>query len=96
MMRVNALDDLKNTHHLKGLIFKRKQMDPTKLKGLGCFGFAGFSYAYYPYMVMHFGQSFTTLAMGASLVAGMHLLAHRDPIINTIEILKEGENAGKL
>lgn len=96
MMRVNALEDIKNTHYLNGLVFKRKQMDPTKLKGLGCFGLTGFIYAYYPYVAMHFGQSFSTLAMGATAVAGMHLVAHREPIINTIEVIKQGEHSGKL
>ena len=96
MMRVNALEDIKNTHYLNGLVFKRKQMDPTKLKGLGCFGLSGFIYAYYPYVALHFGQSLSTLAMGVSAVAGMHLVAHREPIINTIEVLKQGDHAGKL
>lgn len=96
MMRVNALEDLKNTHYLGGLVFKRKSMDPTKLKGLGCFGLSAFTYAYYPYVALHLGQTLSTFMMGTFAVAGMHLLSQREPIINTIEIIKEGEHAGKL
>lgn len=34
--------------------------------------------------------------MGAASVAGMNLLAHREPIINSIEFIKGGEHDGKL
>ena len=48
---------------LNGCLFKRKAMDPIKLKGLGFFGLAGLSYTYYPYIAMHFGQTLTTFAI---------------------------------
>merc|ERR1711935_552869 len=96
MMRVNIVDDLTQQSHLGGLVFKRKALDPTKLKGVGCFGLAGFTYAYYPQMVMHFGSTLTTLTMGFACLAGMNLLGQRDPIVNTIGVLSEGEHAGKL
>lgn len=55
MMRVNVLEELRHHCKLGGLVFKRKPMDPVKLKGLGYFGAAGLSYFYYPYVAMHFG-----------------------------------------
>lgn len=96
MMRVNTVDDLTQHTHLGGLVFKRKAMDQTKLKGVGWFGVAGFTYAYYPQMVMHFGSTLTTMTMGLACLAGMNLLAQREPIINSIGIINEGEHAGKL
>ena len=96
MMRQNALEDLITTNNLNGLVFKRKSMDTTKLKGLGYFGLAGSAYAYYPYIVAHLGQTLTTFSMTAACLAGMSMLSQREPIINTIEIINEGPDSGKL
>ena len=74
MVRVNALDDLGHQSYLSGLVFKRKTMDPAKLKGLAYFGFAGASYVYWPYMAMYLGQGGTTFAMTAACLAGMSQL----------------------
>ena len=74
MMRVNALDDIGQQCSLSGLVFKRKPMDPVKLKGLAYFGLAGASYAYWPYVAMYLGQSGTTLAITAACLAGMSQL----------------------
>jgi len=51
MNRVNLLEDLETHYNLNGLIFKKKMMDPEKLKGLGFFGVSAATYAYYPYVV---------------------------------------------
>jgi len=51
MNRVNLLEDLETHYNLNGLIFKKKMMDPQKLKGLGFFGVSAATYAYYPYVV---------------------------------------------
>jgi len=50
MERSNTLNDLHAHSHLKGKIFKRKAMDPSRLQGLGYFGFAGAAYMYFPYL----------------------------------------------
>ena len=95
-MRQNALEDIITTNNLNGLVFKRKSMDTTKLKGLGYFGLTVGAYAYYPYMVAHLGQTLTTFSMTAACLAGMTMIAQREPIINTIEIINEGPDSGKL
>ena len=59
------------TFDVGGKIFKRKTMSPSKLTGLGYFGFAGFTYMYFPHMVMHFGQSMTMFGMSAASIMGM-------------------------
>lgn len=74
MLRVNALEDLNTHYNLKGLIFKKKMMDPEKLKGLGFFGIAGGAYAYYPYVVASLGQSWTTSLMTVACLSGMYML----------------------
>ena len=65
------LEDLHNHSNLKGKIFKRKALSPKKLTGLGYFGVAGFTYMYFPHMVMHFGASLTMLGMSGASVMGM-------------------------
>ena len=74
MLRVNALEDLNTHYNLNGLIFKKKMMDPEKLKGLGFFGISGVAYAYYPYVVASLGQSLTTSLMTVACLSGMYML----------------------
>ena len=95
MDRANALEDLSAHANLGGKIFKRKTLSPKKLTGLGYFGFAGLSYMYFPYMAMHFGQSLTLLAMSGASVMGMYNFNERN-VINSIEFIKDGVDAGKL
>lgn len=71
MDRANALEDLNSHANLKGKIFKRKTLNPSRFAGLGYFGFAGLSYLYYPYMVMHFGTGLTMFGMSAASIMGM-------------------------
>lgn len=96
MIRANALDDLHHQVKLGGLVFKRKPMDPVKLKGLGYFGLAGASYAYWPYVAAHIGQGATTLAITAACLAGMSNLGVREPTINTMTFVEDGPHAGTL
>jgi hypothetical protein len=93
--RANALEDLSAHANLKGKIFKRKALSPRTLTGLGYFGFSGLSYMYYPQFVMHFGQSLTMFGMSMASVMGMHYLRERN-VINSIEVIQDGLDAGKL
>ena len=95
MDRANALEDLNAHANLGGKVFKRKSMSPKKLSGLGYFGAAGFAYVYFPYMVMHLGSNMTLLGMSGASVMGMYKFNERD-VINSIEFIKEGADAGKL
>jgi hypothetical protein len=90
MIRTNALDDLNHVCNLGGLVFKRKPMDPIKLKGFGYLGLAGATYAYWPYVVAHIGQGGTTMAIAAACLAGMSQLGFREPTINTITFVDDG------
>lgn len=95
MDRANALEDLNAHANLGGKIFKRKAMDPKRLNGLGYFGFAGFTYMYFPYIAMHLGNNLSLLAMSAASVMGMLKFSERN-VINSIQFIKEGQDAGKL
>lgn len=50
---------------------------------------------YFPYVVMHFGQSMTMLAMSAASIMGMYRFNERN-VVNSIEFIKQGGDAGKL
>lgn len=95
MDRANALEDLNAHANLGGKIFKRKTLSPNRLNGLGYFGLAGFTYMYFPYMAMHFGHNLSLFAMSAASVVGMLKFNERN-VINSIEFIREGADAGKL
>lgn len=94
MTKENLLIDLHAHSHLKGKVYKRRVMDPMRLRGIAFFGLSGFLYSSFPYCAAHLGSAFTTLAMTGSSLAGMIHLAEQKSI-NSIEFLREGEHAGK-
>ena len=55
MYRSSAIEDLQAHGSLKGKIFKRRMLDPKKVHGLGYFGLAGFTYAFFPHIALHIG-----------------------------------------
>ena len=65
------MEDLANHGQLKGAIFKRKVMDPDRLKGLGCFGAALGLWAYFPHVALVLGNNLTTLGMVGLSLGGM-------------------------
>jgi len=91
MNRVNLLEDLDTHYNLNGLIFKKKMLDPQKLKGLGFFGVPVAVYAFYPYVVASLGQSWTTSLMTAACLSGMYMLRQNETIVNTIEMMEDGK-----
>lgn len=95
MNRSNILEDLNAHRHLKGKVFRRKMLDPTKVKGLGYLSLAGFSYAYFPYIALHFGANLTTLGISAASLKGMFSFQEKN-VINSIEFVKDGEHVGKV
>ena len=84
----NDLADLNAHYHLKGKIFKRKMMDPSKLYGLTYFGVAGAAYSMFPQFAMYLGSSLTTAGITASVLAGMVHLQEKD-VVNTIEFVRD-------
>lgn len=80
---------------LKGKIYKRKALNPKKVRGVGAFALSYSIYAYLPYITVVAG---TTLPVLSAVAAGLYgLLAFAESnIINTIEFINEGEHQGKL
>jgi len=70
-------------------------MDPKRLTGLGFFGLAGMTYAYFPYIAQIIGYNITMLGLSGTTVAGM-IYSKESNIVNRIEWVTEGENNGKL
>lgn len=88
LMVGNDLADLNAHYNLKGKIFKRKMMDPSKLYGLTYFGLAGAAYSMFPQFAVHLGNSLTTAGITASVLAGMIQLQEKD-VVNSIEFVRD-------
>jgi hypothetical protein len=84
----NDLSDLNAHYHLKGKIFKRKTMDPSKLYGLTYFGVAGAAYSMFPQFALYLGNPLTTAGITASVLAGMVHLQEKD-VVNSIEFVRD-------
>ena len=95
MDRLNNIEDLVAHNNLKGNIFRRKALDPSRLKGLGYFGAAGLMYAYMPHIALIVGQSSTLFGLTSLSILGMWSMSEKN-VINSIQHIKEGENKGKL
>lgn len=77
-------------------MFKRKALNPRRLKGLGGFAASFGLYSYAPYLAVYCGA---TLPMFGAVVAGLYgmLAFSESQIVNTIKIIKDGtENNGRL
>jgi len=76
---------MSNHGNLKGSIFKRKTMDPKRVKSLGYFALSGALWAYSPFFAAAFGSSFNTLAIASSAIAGMVKFSESG-VINSIKV----------
>ena len=69
--RANAVQDLEDHVNLKGAIFKRKLLDPSRLHGIGLFGVAGATYSMFPHVALLLGPTLTTGLMTVASLGGM-------------------------
>ena len=90
MERLNTIEDLHARSYLKGALFRRKTMDADRLTGVGCFGVAGLTYAFFPYVAQFIGSTATLLGISGTSLLGMFYSQERD-IINSIEWTPEGK-----
>ena len=95
MGKANKIDDMSNHANLKGSIFKRKTLDPHRVKSLGYFALSGALWTYSPFLAATFGSSFTTLAITSAAVTGMWKF-NENNVINNIRVCPEGQNKGML
>ena len=80
---------------MKGYVFKRKLLNPKKLKGFGALGASLYVYNYLPYIAAYFGPTLPLLALSAGTIYGLMAFAETQ-IINSIKVISEGEHKGKL
>jgi hypothetical protein len=97
MRRVDALDQLADHKSLKlNEVFRRRTLNPRRLKGLGAFASALGLYTYAPYLTIYLG---TTMPIFGAVAAGLYgmLAFSESQIVNSIILIKDGsENHGKL
>lgn len=93
--RLNDVEDLRAHANLKGALFRRKFLTAGRLGGLGYFGLAGLTYANFPLVASYLGHSWTMLGISGLTVAGM-VNFREGSTINSIEIINDGEDQGKL
>jgi len=93
--RANAVQDLEEHVNLKGAIFKRKLLDPSRVHGVGYFGLAGVTWAMFPHVALMLGPTLTTSLMTVASLGGMMKLNEKG-YVNSISLVGEGEHAGKV
>lgn len=95
MRRLNDIEDLRSHSNLKGAYFRRHSMATSRFTGLGYFGIAGLTYAYFPIAMGLLGKTGAMLAIYGSSFMGM-LATREHNVVNSIALIKDGENQGKL
>ena len=66
-----AAENAENHSYLKGKIYKRKTLNPRRLKGFAGFTTAFGIYSYFPYIAAYFGATAPVLVACASSFYGM-------------------------
>mmetsp|Transcript_16830 Transcript_16830/g.18754 ORF Transcript_16830/g.18754 Transcript_16830/m.18754 type:complete len:368 (+) Transcript_16830:4-1107(+) len=96
----NRLDRVRNQANLKGAFYKRKLMNPQRLKGLSSSLLAISFYLYNPYLWPYFAGNFITaklftLTPMAAAFYGVYNLSE-SRIVHSIERLDSGADEGKI
>ena len=95
MGKANKIDDMSNHANLKGSIFKRKSLDPHRVKSLSYFALSGALWTYSPFIAATFGSNFSTFAIASAAVTGM-LKFNENNVINNIKVCASGDKQGML
>ena len=98
LRKVDALDQMADHSRLKANeVFRRRTLNPKRLKGLGGFATAYGFYSYAPYLAVYMGATLPVLGAVAAGLFGMLSFAESE-IVNKITLIKDGsaENHGKL
>jgi len=96
MYRVDQNAQLADYSRLgKDEVFGRRVLSPRRFKGVGAFVGSWAMYSYAPYIAMYFGTTVPVLGAVFSGVYGM-LQFSESQIVNSIKIVRDAENYGKL
>ena len=94
-VRLQAVEQLADAGRLGGKVYKRRLLNPQRIKGVGAF-FASYSiYSYLPYLAVSLGSTIPVVAACAAGIYGMLAFADQQSV-NTIEVIKSGNDEGKL
>jgi hypothetical protein len=97
MHRVDQVDQLADHNRLgKNEVFRRRTLNPRRLKGITAFASSYGIYTYAPYLAVYLG---TTLPMLGVVCAGLYgmLAFSESQIVNSIKLIKDqSENHGRL
>lgn len=93
---MDQLDQVADFSRLgKDEVFKRRTLSPRRFKGLGAFFGSWAMYSYAPYIALYTGTTFPVLGAVFAGLYGM-LQFSESQIVNSIKIVREAENYGKL
>jgi hypothetical protein len=95
MRRLNDIEDLRAHANLGDAIFKRKPLAWDRYTGLGYFGAAGLTYAYFPLVAGFLGSNLTMIGMTGATLYGMATFTETN-VVNSISLIRDGEHQGKL
>lgn len=95
--RVDQLDQLADYKSLgKDEIFKRRALNPRRLKGVGALASSLYLYTYAPYLAVTFGPTAPVLGALATALYGLLSFSEKQ-VVNSIHIIKDGsDNHGRL
>ena len=80
---------------LNGAVFRRKWLDPRRLRGLAAFAGSAVAYNNLVYLNLYFGTTLPLLGIAATAMYGMFAF-HEKASVSLIQVVEEGEHAGKL
>lgn len=89
------LNNYRNKHLSEGAILQRKTLNPNRLKGFAAFASSFYAYNNLVYLNLYFGNTLPLFGVAASAMYGMFILAEKQTI-SLIEVVREGEYAGKV
>jgi hypothetical protein len=95
MARETAIEHGADQKQLKGTVFRRKLLNPSRLKGVAAFATSLGIYSYLPYIAVYLGSTVPVLTACAAGIYGLLEFGETN-VINKINVVHEGENAGKL
>lgn len=91
MMLIDEEDQIRDNTRLKGAIYKRKTLDPTRVKGIGALAASYGLYSYLPYLAVYVGSTIPILSACAAGIYGLMAFSETDSI-NAIDVVKGGEH----
>ena len=95
MEKLNHLERVTEHTFLNGKVFKEKTINVKRVRGVGAFALSWSIYAYLPYIAAFTGPTLPVLsAVAAGLYGAFSFVEGYQ--IKSIEVVKEGEHAGKL